>query len=114
MDKPIKYYSRKFLNKKEGVAVIECSIDNRDFLCGLDSSVTITDCSRRITLSFGVYEASDVNKNIAKMSLLIDELCAFRDVFLENAEAITVKISEEKANRKKRLAARVKEEKNEL
>jgi len=114
MDKRIKYYSRKFLNKKEGISVIECSIDNLDFMSGLDSSVTITDCSRCITLSFGVYEASDINKNIAKVSLLIDELCAFRDVFLENAEAITASIAEEKEKRKKRLAAHAKDKKNEL
>lgn len=114
MDKRIKHYSRKFLNKKEGTSLIECSIDSLDFIGGLDASVTITDCSRRITLSFGVYEASDINKSIAKVSLLIDELCAFRDVFLENAEAITGSIAEKKEKRKKRLAAHAKDKKNEL
>lgn len=114
MDKRIKYYSRKFLNKKEGIALVECSVNNLDFMSGLDASVSISDCSRRITLSFGVYEASDINKNIAKVSLLIDELCAFRDVFMENAEAITVSIAEEKEKRKKRLAAQAKDKKNEL
>lgn len=114
MDKRIKYYSRKFLNKKEGVALVECSVENLDFMSGLDASVSISDCSRRITLSFGVYEASDINKNIAKVSLLIDELCAFRDVFIDNAEAVTASIAEGKEKRKKRLAAQAKDKKNEL
>ena len=114
MDKRIKYYSRKFLNKKEGISLVECSIENLDFMSGLDASVTISDCSRCITLSFGVYEAGDVAKNITKVSLLIDELCAFRDVFMENAEAITASIAEEKEKRKKRLAAQAKDKKNEL
>jgi len=52
-----KYYSRSFLNKKEGTAFIESSIELTDYCVYAD--VAVADCNRKVTLDFGVYAVKD-------------------------------------------------------
>lgn len=69
------YYSRKWLNKKEGKAFIEVRAHPAD----KDVTVSIGDCQRHITLDFAVYTRSndwDSTKEgrLYKMDMLISEL----------------------------------------
>lgn len=71
------YYSRKWLNKKEGHAFIE--IKSYTEYLGKGCEVVLGDCSRHITLDFFIIDSStdlDCTKEgrLYKMDLLISEL----------------------------------------
>lgn len=74
------YYSRKWLNKKEGKAFIEVRVHPADKdVTVSDVTVSIGDCLRHITLDFAVYTRSndwDSTKEgrLYKMDMLISEL----------------------------------------
>jgi hypothetical protein len=68
-----KYYVRKFLNKKEGIAFLEITGKCKDkYDDGFE--VKIGDCSRHITLDFWADNQQDYEEKIAKANLLIHEL----------------------------------------
>jgi hypothetical protein len=72
-----RYHSRKFLNKKHGMAAVE--IDARYTAWNFDCSVTLTDCNRRIDLDFAMWEAKAVKEKLTKLDLLISELTSLRE-----------------------------------
>lgn len=72
-----KYYKRTFLNKKEGVALIESrvSTDENGFK---DAGVKITDCNRQVSLEFNFWNVETKDNTQYKINKLIEELEAFR------------------------------------
>ena len=70
------YQSRKFLNSKKGVAVIECSADMSSKWC--DINVKIADCNRVVTLDFDFSDMKGYKEKRAKLLLIIDELNKLR------------------------------------
>jgi hypothetical protein len=99
----IKHHSRKFLNKTTGVAAIETNIDTTPWCGGVDGSITLTDCSRQISLDFSIYDVKDLDTKIAKLHLLLDEISAFRDVYTANYDAIKEDLITREKERKKKL-----------
>lgn len=70
-----KYLSRKFLNKKEGVAIIQCLAEKEN-----GGEVYISDCTRGVTLDFWHYRNKKNRDNhLSKLNLLIEELIKFRE-----------------------------------
>lgn len=98
----IKHYSRKFLNKAEGLAAIECSINSLSYSAGIDASINITDCSKPVYLDFSAYNAKDLDGRLAKLDLLLAEISKVRDIISNNADFIKEQLAEEE----KKLKAR--------
>lgn len=107
----IKHHSRKFLNKSTGIGAIEANIDTTEWCGGVDGTITISDCSRRVNLDFSVYDVKDLDTKLAKLHLLLDEISKFRDVYTANYDAIKEDIVKREQERKKKLK---KADKNEL
>lgn len=99
----IKHQSRKFLNKTTGIAAIEAYIDTTEWCGGVDGTITIADCNRRVSLDFSVYDVKDLDNKLAKLNLLIEEIGKFRDVYLDNYDAIKEDIVKREQERKKKL-----------
>jgi len=80
--KKIKHNSRKFLNKSEGMASIEVisSVESWAF----ESQVSISDCSRLITLDFTAYSNKDFKSKVDKLDLIITELSILKQFMLDN------------------------------
>lgn len=79
MSKPqYHYHSRKFLNKTNGLAAIEATVDITGHY--KDVTVTISDCSRMVSLDFGFRDRKGKREMQAKLNNLISEL-----VVLSNA-----------------------------
>jgi len=78
--KELTYNSRKFLNKKIGVAAVETYISLDTFDSGVNASIDISDCNRKVSLDFYVYNYNKkiVKEKLDKLDLLINELTAFR------------------------------------
>ena len=100
----IKHYSRKFLNKAEGLAAIECSINSLSYSAGIDASINITDCNRLVYLDFSAYNAKDLDGRIAKLDLLLAEISKVRDIISSNADSIREGFIKEEKKRKERRA----------
>jgi hypothetical protein len=100
----IKHYSRKFLNKAEGLAAIECSISGLSFSAGFDASINITDCNRQVYLDFSAYNAKDLDGRLAKLDLLLAEISKVRDIISNNADFIKEQLAEEEKKLKARRA----------
>lgn len=88
-----KYRSRKFLNRKFGMAAIQVDAHYNEhqyaqkndtsppiFDRGMDIDVTISDCGQQINLDFNAYTEKVRKQRIAKVNLLINELEKVRDV----------------------------------
>jgi hypothetical protein len=103
----IKYHSRKFLNKNQGIAAIETNVESYTLSSGIDATVTISDCSRQVSLDFSIYDKKDVSVKIDKLSLLINELTKLRDVIITNEyeiyEAFEVAAKKRKEDKKKEV-----------
>ncbi len=82
--KRVKYYSRKFLNKSQGVALIECEGEVSHW--ALWANVRIADCNKTICLDFGVHSDKDYKERIAKIDLLINELTKVKSFLEDNIE----------------------------
>lgn len=78
--KELSYNSRKFLNKKSGLAAIEAYIDLDKFDGGINASFDVADCNRKVSLEFYIYDYKDksVNEKLNKLDLLIAELLEFK------------------------------------
>jgi hypothetical protein len=83
------YNSRKFLNPKQGMAAIECSVEAGPYLRdAVDGHVTISDCNRQVQLDFSMYKKEDAKAKLAKINVLIEELSKFKEQLeLATAEA---------------------------
>jgi hypothetical protein len=77
-------YKRAFLNKPryESVAVILAEV-TRD-----STQLTISDCSRQISLDFSHYTAGDRENGLYKANLLVEILTQFRDELTKKYERI--------------------------
>lgn len=78
-----KYYSRKFLNKGRGTALIESSVDICAYSMG--GTVCISDCYRKVELDMHIYDKKSFKEKSEKIDLLIKELSLFRDFINNNA-----------------------------
>lgn len=108
------YYSRRFLNKKQGVAAVEVKFDSWDYGGGFDSEVVISDCSRSVRLDFCTYSHKDLAEKYTKLNGLIEELSKLQDHFTENYEAIAARITEKQEEQKKHIKERKRKSFSEL
>jgi hypothetical protein len=102
--KKFKYHSRKFLNKTQGLAAIECTVDSWDFGEGIEAEVKITDCSRSVRLDFSFYDAESLPQMYKKLTLFLEQVEKMHDYFVENYEDIAQAMKEKEEKRKARLA----------
>ena len=70
--KTVNKVTRKFLNKKDGLAAIECAIEVSNY--SVTADVSITDCNRKVSLDFCIYDAKGYDVKLAKLELVISEL----------------------------------------
>lgn len=100
-----KYYSRKFLNKDEGMAAIECIYDQHDARWGADISINITDCHRKVNLDFSIYDTKVIAKKIDKLRRFRDEINKLLEIVEANAETIKEAMTKYQKERKGRSVA---------
>ena len=110
----IKYHSRKFLNKKTGIAAIETTVESYEWSAGgVDSTVTISDCSRKVMLDFSLYCKKDIDEKLEKLNLLITELTKLQEIIVANrdnlCDAMDEAAKKRKEERKKRDKPKVVE-----
>jgi hypothetical protein len=100
MTKQNKYHSRKFLNKKQGMAAIECigSVSNYS----LDLDINITDCNRKISLDFYAFNPKSAKEKLAKIDLLLSEIDAARCYYAEAIPQFEAEYNKQKAESKLR------------
>jgi hypothetical protein len=101
-----KYHSRKFLNKKTGLAAIEVDLSIWEYTAGFDSTIEISDCSRSVRLDFSAYSIDDLAEKYKKLTLLQDEINGLHTYFVDNYEkmADAIKKAEEKRKKENKLA----------
>lgn len=101
-----KIKSRKFLNKKDGLAAIgvnfEYQSDNM-FYGGWDAGISISDCNKTINLDFCAYSEKNIDELITKAQVLIDEITKLQDAMLENRDDCINNMNEAKKKRKERI-----------
>jgi hypothetical protein len=68
-----KYYSRRWLNSKEGTAFIECSSSN-DLSTYKDFSFKLSDCHKIVTIDFSFHNIKTKQERVKKINVMIDEL----------------------------------------
>lgn len=68
-----KYYSRKWLNSKEGTAYIECYASN-DLSSYKDFAFKLADCHKAVTIDLSFHDNKGKTERVKKISLIIDEL----------------------------------------
>lgn len=73
-----KYYSRQWLNKKEGTAFIECTYEP-SFGTHHDCSFKLGDCHRTSTIDLSFYDKKTKAGRVAKLSSIIDELILLKE-----------------------------------
>lgn len=99
-----KYYSRSFLNKKEGTAFIESSIELTDYCVYAD--VAIADCNKKVTLDFGVFAVKDYDEKLSKLEKLISELSEVYMVLAVNKESWLVSKAESMKTKRRKSISR--------
>lgn len=111
-----KIHSRKFLNKREGIAAIEVRFEHEQSIWtgGWDASVSINDCHRSVNLDFCAYSEKDVDTVINKATILIAEITRLRDVMNENRKDCINNIKESARKRKERIKKQEAKSLNEL
>ncbi len=80
MSKP-KYHSRKFLNKKNGMAAIECTGSVSTY--SMDVEIAISDCSRKVNLDFYAHSPREAKEKLDKLDLLLSEIAAARCYYVD-------------------------------
>lgn len=80
-----KMYLRKFLNKKEGMAAIEveCDADSRHGSVHID--ISITDCSRKVTLEMGTPYKQNPKDVLYKYDVLLDSIKKAREFYVKHS-----------------------------
>jgi len=102
--KEVKYNSRNFLNKKQGLAAIECDVDVGHY--SIYSNVKISDCNRQVNLDFTAHTAKELGIKLAKLNLLIKELFEMEQFILKNKD---VWIEQSKKQELENIAAKKKQ-----
>jgi hypothetical protein len=82
MKKDFKRITRKFLNKKEGLAAIQTDFQSGSWSMGGD--IIISDCNRNINLDFHVFDSKNFADKLEKIDILIKELSAYRILMEEH------------------------------
>ena len=77
------YYSRKFINKSTGTALIEIDGSASSWQINLD--VNISDCNRKICLDFYASNDKVIKERLAKLDLIISELNKARKFLVDEA-----------------------------
>lgn len=95
-----KYHSRKFLNKKEGIAAIESTVASWDLGDGIDGNITISDCNRNVSLDFSVYDVDDLPTKYMKLGLLLEEVKNMHDYYTNNYAAMAEDLKQSELKRK--------------
>ncbi len=93
------YHSRKFLNKKSGTAAVEITGSDPNNKHSLDLSVDISDCSRKISLDFYVWDDKSYKEKSVKIDTLIDEITKAKE-WLDKAYPVFAKAKKEKQPKK--------------
>ena len=78
------YYSRKFLNKTKGTAMIEIRADISAY--SIDGTICISDCYRKSELDMHIYDKKSLKEKSDKLDLLIKELTLFKEFIDTNAD----------------------------
>jgi hypothetical protein len=99
------YYSRKFLNKSRGTAMIEACVDISAYSMG--GTVCISDCYRKAELDLHVYDKKSFKEKSDKLNLLIKELTLLKE-FMDNHHDYYFELKEK--NKGKSLLAMMDEE----
>ena len=73
----MKYYKREFLNKKEGIAVIESTVKCTGNW--IEAELVITDCYRRVTLDFTSNSKQKRREMYDKVYVMINHLEKFAE-----------------------------------
>jgi hypothetical protein len=76
-----KYHSRKFLNKKNGMAAIECT--GHVSIYSMDVDIAISDCSRKVNLDFYAHSPKEAKEKLDKLDLLLSEIAAARCYYVD-------------------------------
>jgi len=74
-----KYYSRKWLNK-QGTGFMECFYDDGLGSSWKEACVKFGDCNRMVSLDLSMGSKKDKLIKLQKISLMIDELIALKEV----------------------------------
>jgi len=100
-----KYYSRKFLNKSKGTALLEVRADITSY--SIDGTICILDCYRKVELDMHIYDKKSLKEKSDKLDLLIKELNLFKD-FINNNTAYYFELKEK--NKDKSILSMLKED----
>jgi hypothetical protein len=68
-----KFYSRKWLNSKEGTAYIECAASN-DLSSYKDFGFKLADCHKTVSIDLSFHNNKGKAERVKKLGLIIDEL----------------------------------------
>jgi len=68
-----KYYTRKWLNSKEGTAYIECAASN-DLSSYKDFGFKLADCHKAVSIDLSFHDNKGKTERVKKLGLIIDEL----------------------------------------
>jgi len=98
MKKDFQRTTRKFLNKKEGLAAIQTDFQSGSWSMGGD--IIISDCNRNINLDFHVFDSKDFANKLGKISILIEELSAYRSLMEKHFPEFNKKKTEQNKERK--------------
>ena len=84
--KKMNYSYRSFLNKKDGVAAIETSLELDQYSPYLTGSINLSDCHRTVHLDFHAYSKKGLRDVGYKIEKLYDAVTKFRDTFYQNLD----------------------------
>ncbi len=79
-----KMYLRKFLNKKEGMAAIEVECEANPLRDNAHISISITDCSRKVTLEMGTPYSGSPKDVLYKYDVLLDSIKKAREFYVKH------------------------------
>jgi hypothetical protein len=88
------FHKRAFLNSGEGMAALEVRVidgsytvkDTGKCQVNLDGGLSVTDCSRAISLDFYVWDAKSLAAAVQKADTLIDAIEGMRDALVKAAK----------------------------
>ncbi len=92
----VRHYTRKFLNKEEGTALIEVTASLSHW--SLECEVLLSDCYKSVRLDMSVYEEKDYQEKIDKINIILEEVSKAKEFLQNNIE----KYKEQSAKQKKK------------
>lgn len=107
-----KLYSRKFLNKKEGLSAISVAFEEEEWIYsgGWTGNVEIVSGHQHASIDFSAFTVKEVEASIEKMKLLIDNMQAgleWMESMKDTAIADIEKKEKERAAEKKKYNKRI-------